>query len=88
MNRLTVKNNKSDAYVRTIVLAILLLNQTLVLFGQNPLPFSDEQIYEYVSLAALVVITLWNTYKNNNYTDEAVQAQRELEKLKGMKKRV
>lgn len=82
-----VKNDKSNAIIRLIVLAILIVNQTLITFGFEPLPFSDEQIYEAVSIVALVVGTIWVWWKNNNLTDEALSGQAEIERLKGAHKK-
>ena len=81
-----VKNNKSNAIVRLVVLVILIINQALITFGYEPLPFSDEQVYEAVSIAALVVITLYSWWKNNNVTDVALAGQSEIERLKEARK--
>ena len=81
-----VKNNKSNAIVRLVVLVILIINQTLITLGYEPLPFSDEQIYEGVSIVALVVGTIWVWWRNNNLTDEALAGQGEVERLKGVRK--
>lgn len=79
------KNNKTAGIIRLSVLVILLINQTLVSFGYNPLPFSDEQIYEAVSTVALVVSALYSTYRNTNLTTEAEEAQVVLERKKARK---
>ena len=79
------KNNKTAGIVRLVVLLILLINQALVSFGYNPLPFSDEQIYEAVSTVALVVSALYSTYRNTNLTTEAEEAQVVLERKKARK---
>lgn len=81
-----VKNNKSNAIVRLVILAILIINQTLITLGYEPLPFSDEQIYEAVSILALVLGSLWAWWKNNNVTDVAIAGQAELERIKGARK--
>ena len=81
-----VKNNKSNAIVRLIVLVILILNQTLITLGYEPLPFSDEQVYQAVSIVALVVMTLYSWWKNNNITDIALAGQSEIERIKGARK--
>lgn len=81
-----VKNNKQSAIVRLIVLVILMLNQALVTLGYNPLPFSDDQIYEAVSIIAVVVIAIWTWWKNNNITDVALAGQSEIERIKGGRK--
>lgn len=82
-----VKNNKANAIVRLIVLAVLIVNQTLVTLGYEPLPFSDEQIYEAVSILALVLGSLWVWWKNNNVTDVALAGQAEIERIKGARKK-
>lgn len=81
-----VKNNKSNAIVRLIVLGVLIINQVLITLGYEPLPFSDEQIYEAVSIVALVVATLYSWWKNNNVTDVAMAGQAEIERIKGARK--
>lgn len=74
-----------QAIIRLVVLFILLINQTLILYGWNPLPFSEDQIYEAISSVALVGVALFNWWKNNNVTKEAQQAQEYLEELKERK---
>ena len=81
-----VKNNKQSAIVRLVALVILMLNQALVTLGYNPLPFSDEQIYEAVSIIAVTVVAIWNWWKNNNITDVALAGQSEIERIKGGRK--
>ena len=74
-----------QAFIRLVVLVILLINQTLMVLGWSPLPFSEEQIYEGVSSVALVVTAIYTWYKNNNVTKEAEKAQGYLNQLKGRK---
>ena len=74
-----------QALIRLAVLVILLINQTLMVLGWSPLPFSEEQIYEGVSSVALVVTAIYTWYKNNNVTKEAEKAQGYLNQLKGRK---
>lgn len=73
------KNDKTSGIVRLVVLVVLLLNQALVTFGYNPLPFSEEQIYEGVSIVAAVAMSIYTWWKNNNVTDKALEAQEQLE---------
>lgn len=75
-----------QAIVNLVVLAILLLNQTLIIFGWNPLPFSEEQIFEGVSAVATAVVALYTYYKNNNLSKEAQEAQKVLDELKQAKR--
>lgn len=74
-----------QAIVRLIVLVILLINQTLIVLGYNPLPFSEVQIYEGVSSVATVVMAIYAWWKNNNVTKEAQEAQEYLNELKSRK---
>lgn len=76
------KNGKSAGIVRLVVLVILLANQAVVSFGYNPLPFSEEQIYEGVSTVALAASALWSWWKHNNISKEAQEAQEVLERKK------
>ena len=67
------------------MLVILLLNQTLISLGYNPLPFSEEQIYEGLSSVALVMSAIYSWWKHNNLTEEALEAQEVLERKKNSK---
>ena len=75
-----------NAIIRLIVLAIVLVNQALVVFGFNPLPFTEDQIYEAVSSAAVVAMSLYAWWTNNSVTKEAQKADQYLSELKAKKK--
>lgn len=75
-----------QAITRLVVLAVLLFNQVLVAFGWNPLPFSEEQVYEGVSAVVLAVVAVWTWYKNNSVTEEAQEADRILKASKDDRK--
>ena len=79
------KNNKTAGIVRLVVLLILITNQGLISFGYNPLPFSEEQIYEGVSSIALAASAIYAWWKHNNITKEAEEAQVVLERKKANK---
>ena len=74
-----------QAIVRLVVLAVLLLNQTLIVMGWNPLPFSEDEIYEGVSSVATVVVAIVAWWKNNSVTKEAQKADEYLKELKEKK---
>lgn len=73
---------KKLAITRLVVLVIVLLNQTLLVFGMNPLPFSEEEIYLGVSSVIGFVVVMRSWWKNNPITKEAQEAQKVLQKLK------
>lgn len=76
-----------QALTRLTVLVILLVNQTLVTMGWNPLPFSEEQVYEGISAVATVLVAVWAWWKNNSVTEEAQEADRILKASKDDKAR-
>lgn len=74
------------AIIRLSVLIILMVNQTLILYGWDPLPFGEEQIYEAFSTIAVVGATIYNWYKNNNISKEAEIADEYMHDLKDINK--
>ena len=72
--------------IRTIVLAVALLNQVLVTFGWSPLPFDEDTIEQGLTAVFTVVATLWAYWKNNSFTDEGKEADRYLEEMKQLKR--
>jgi len=72
--------------VRTVVLALALANQFLVMMGYSPLPFESEEIEEGITAVITVLATLWTYYKNNSFTKEAKEADRILKQKKAERK--
>lgn len=75
-------NCSKKTLIRTAVLLIALLNQVLTVAGKNPLPFSEEAIYEGVSVTVTTLASLWSWWKNNSFTVSAAKADVYLKKLK------
>lgn len=75
-----------EAIVRTIVLAVTLLNQVLTMLGKNPLPFADDELYTMLTTAATVAASLWAWWKNNSFTPAAIKADEYLTELKAKNK--
>ena len=71
--------------VRVAALIVVLINQVLVGFGFDPLPFSDDQIYEALSTVATVVMAIITTYFDTDVTKQA-RHNKEFLKSRGMKK--
>ena len=59
---------------RTAVLIFALLNQILTMAGKNPLPFSEDQVYTVATGFLTVGASLWNWWKNNSFTQAALEA--------------
>jgi len=74
-----------ETIARTIVLVIALVNQILTVFGINPLPFSEDTVYETVTLLFTIGATAWAWWKNNSFTKEAIEADVYLDELKSKK---
>lgn len=72
---------------RTVLIIIALVNQGLVITGKNPLPFEDGQIAQVISFGFTTVTALIAWWKNNNFTQEAKEAQHYLDALKSVKKK-
>lgn len=72
----------TDTIIRTLVLIVALINQILTAVGKNPLPFSDDVIYEAVTLAVTIGASVWAWWKNNSFTAAAIEADKYLKDLK------
>lgn len=64
----------TDTIIRTIVLVFALINQVLTSTGKNPLPFSNEDFYEIITMIVTVGAAIWAWWKNNSFTKEAIEA--------------
>ena len=60
--------------IRTVVLALALINQTLTALGKNPLPIAGNDVYEFLTLAVTIGAAIWSWWKNNSFTKNALQA--------------
>lgn len=81
------KNFISDKglMIRALVLTYALVNQFLVATGYSPLPFAEAEVEQFISMALTMFATGWVGYKNNNFTDEAKEAQVVLNEKKSNK---
>lgn len=75
-------NIKTDTIIRTIILAVALINQALTMAGKSIIPISDEQITEVVSLIITIGASVWAWWKNNSFTKNAIKADKVLADLK------
>lgn len=73
---------KADTIIRTIVLALALINQILAIFGYSIIPISDEQINELITLLFTIGASVWSWWKNNSFTPNALEADEFLKTLK------
>lgn len=80
-----MKNVKVDTIIRTIVLIIALLNQGLAIFGKEILPITEDQAYQVLTLIATIATSVWAWWKNNSFTQNAIEADKLLDDLKKKK---
>lgn len=72
----------TETLIRTIVLFITLLNQTLTMLGKNPLPYSETDIYGFLTALVTIGATVWAWWKNNSFTQAALKADELMKELK------
>jgi len=77
-----MKNASKETITRTVILAVALINQILIVFDINPLPFAEEEIYNIISTIATAVAAMWTWWKNNSFTSQAAAADKYLKELK------
>lgn len=68
--------------IRTVILALALINQILVTTGHSVIEISDEQITELLSLMFTVASAGVAWWKNNSFSKEAIKADEYLEELR------
>jgi len=73
---------KTSTIVRTAILILALINQALSIAGKAILPISDEQLEQVISLVCTIVAALWAWWKNNSYTQAAIEGDQLMNRLK------
>lgn len=73
---------RKDTIIRTVILVYALLNQILTITGHSILPIGEDQLTELVSVGFTIIVSIWAWWKNNSFTEEAIQADEYLERLR------
>lgn len=73
---------KTDTIIRTIVLAIALINQILAILGREKLPITDDMVYQVVTMIITIGASLWAWWKNNSFTIPAIEGDKVKDHLK------
>lgn len=68
--------------IRTLVLILALVNQCLTAFGKSPLPFSDAEIQQAVTLIFTIAAAAVAWWENNSFTAAARVADETLKQAK------
>jgi SPP1 family holin len=77
-----MRNIDKGTLVRTVILVLALVNQVLTVLGINPLPIDEGNLDLLISTGWTIFAAVWSWWKNNNITNEAIQAQVYLDDLK------
>lgn len=73
---------KVSTIARIGALLVALANQCLALFGRDILPFTDNAIYQIITVVLTITIAAVNAWKNNDITPMARIAGRVFDALK------
>ena len=65
---------KPETVARTFVLVLALINQCLSAAGKSPLPIDNETLEHLVTAGITTAAALWAWWKNNSFTQNALQA--------------
>lgn len=79
---------KLSVYLRYLAMILLIANMLLTKAGCNPIPLTENDLYEIVMDILTAVMFLVNTYKNNSTSKEAIEADRILHELRLQSKAV
>lgn len=74
MKNINLKGVTNQTWVRTIVLAIALIGQLLVILGKRTEAVDIDQWTEYVTYAVTAISSVWAWWKNNSFTKKAQDA--------------
>lgn len=74
MKKLNLKGVTIQTWVRTIVLALALISQILVLAGKTDKLIDEEKATEALTLLFTIIASVWGFWKNNSFTDKAQEA--------------
>ena len=76
-----MKNIDKGTIARTVAVFAVLINQFLFIFGKEQLPFTEDEIYQAITVVSTVGATLWAWWKNNSFTKAAIEADKYKENL-------
>ena len=79
MNR---EPSKPETIIRTICLALALINQILAIYGKEKIPITDEEVYQLVSIVVTIGVSIWTWWRNNSFTQPAIKADIYMEELR------
>lgn len=73
---------KTSTIIRTVILALALVNNCLSMAGHSPLPIEDAQIEATLSGIFTIAAAVWSWWKNNSFTQAAITADEVMAEMK------
>lgn len=78
-----MKNKVSTAtIVRTVCLALALVNQLLSAGGHSVIPIDNETVNQLVTAWVTIVTAIVNWWYNNSFTEAAIEADKTFERVR------
>ena len=81
-----IGNVKVGTWVRGILLIISFVNMALSAAGKAPIPADYNELYTIVSVIFSVLVGISAYWKNNSFTQSAIQADKQMKLEKEVKK--
>lgn len=77
-----MKNRKVGTIIRTVLLALALVNSIFVAAGRPIIELEDETITVLINALFTVAAAIWSWWKNNSVTQAAVTADQVLDAIR------
>lgn len=84
--KINLKNVSKGTILRTAALIMALINQILLGMGFEPFPYEADELYEIISALLTAITAIWAWWKNNSFSDEAIQADRVMKNIREISK--
>ena len=75
MKKINFNGITSESVAGVLLLLVALINSVFQMFGVNALPIANEDVTAIVSGIFLIAASLWNTWKNRNFSTASHLAQ-------------
>ena len=78
------KKVSTATIVRTVCLALALVNQLLSAGGHSVIPIDNETVNQLVTAGVTIVTAIVNWWYNNSFTEAAIEADKTFERVREM----
>ena len=76
------KKESTATIVRTVCLALALVNQLLSAGGHSVIPIDNETVNQLVTAGVTIVTAIVNWWYNNSFTEAAIEADKTFERVR------